>query len=144
MAQVKTYNPKRVIIVYGGVPITGYADGTFISVAPSSDRFSKTVGADGEVARSKSNDNTHEVTITLLSTSLSNSYLSGILTLDKISDAGALPLQIIDLSGGELFFWPQAWIRTPPTADFSKEISERAWVFDTGQAVQEFIGGDVA
>jgi hypothetical protein len=55
-----------------GVPISGYADGTFVQVDPSGDSFAKKVGADGEVARSMSNDNTHTVVITLLQSSLSN------------------------------------------------------------------------
>ena len=139
---VKTYNSKRVIVIFGGVPLKGYADGEFLSLTPS-DRFTKTVGADGEVARGKSNDYTYEISITLLSTSVSNAVLSGFMNVDKATDAGALPFQVIDLSGTTLFFFAQAWIRTPPTTNFSKEITDRTWVLDTGQALQEFVGGDV-
>lgn len=140
---MKTYDPKKVIITFGGVPILGYADGTFVSVTPSNDRFSKAIGADGEVARTKSNDNTHEVTITLIQSSLSNSYLSGILNADRLTNEGVLPLSITDLSGTTLMFWKDAWIRTDPDVEFSKETGERAWVFDTGQAAVNVIGGIV-
>lgn len=143
MGDVKTYDPKFVAVIVGGVPITGFADGTFISVAPASDMFAKVVGADREVARSRSNDDTAEVTITLLQTSLSNDYLSGILTSDKLANAGKVSLQIKDLLGTTLHFFQTAWIKTKPTSEFSKEIGERAWVFDTGQADIENFGGNI-
>jgi hypothetical protein len=141
--QIKSYDPNQVIIIYGGVPISGLADGTFIQVT-NADAWSKKVGADGEVGRSKSNDYTSEVTLTLMQTSSSNNYLSGIVAIDKASNAGALPLQILDLSGTSLHFWPQAWIRKTADAGYSKEIGDRAWVFDTGQPAQNVVGGDVA
>ena len=140
---VKTYNSKRVIIVFGGVPLSGYADGTFLTITPNAERYTKKVGADGEVGRSKSNNNTHEVTLTLLSSSPSNTVLSSFITIDKVTDLGALPLQVIDLSGTTVFFWLQAWLRQPADVEFGKEITERAWTFDTGQATTEIIGGDI-
>lgn len=143
MSLPKTYAPDLVITSVNGVPITGFADGTFISISPAADRFTKTVGADREVARAKSNDNTYEVTITLLSTSLSNDYLTSLLNADKLANAGKFVLQIKDLNGTTLFFWQSAWIKTPPTVEFSKEITERAWVIDTGQADIEYIGGNI-
>ena len=32
---VETYSPKRVELIFGGVPIRGFADGTFISASAS-------------------------------------------------------------------------------------------------------------
>ena len=139
---VKNYDPKRVNVFFGGVPITGFADGSFISVTPSSQYWTKVSGADGEKARAKSNDNSHEVTITLMQTSQSNDYLSGILALDRASNAGKLPLTIVDLSGTTKMNWLNAWIRQPPDVDESKEITERAWVFDTGDIDIEVYGGN--
>ena len=143
MGTVKTYNPKDIVITFGGYPLTGFADGTFLMVAPKNDRFTPVSGADGEAARAKSNDKTYEVTLTLLQTSLSNNYLSGILALDDISNEGKLPLLITDVRGTTLFSFLQAWIRIPPTSEFSKEISNREWIFDTGQADVENIGGNL-
>ena len=130
---VTTYDPKKVIITFGGVPISGFAAGTFLNVTASSERFTKVVGADGEVSRSKSADETHEVTITLKQSSLSNQYLSGIETIDKLTSAGILPLTITDLNGGTLKFWPQAWISTDPELGYAAEQTDREWTFHTGQ-----------
>jgi len=140
---VQTYDPHKVIITFGGIPLTGYADGTFISAKPSADRFTRKVGADGEVGRARGADRTHEVTLTLLQVSPSNDYLSTVLAADALSNAGVLPLQIADLSGTTLQFWDAAWIKTPPSMDDGKEIADRQWVFDTGQIVLENIGGNL-
>jgi len=78
----------------------------------------------------------------LQQTSISNDYLSGVLNLDKLSNTGKLPLMIKDMLGTTLLAWSQAWIKTPPAVDMSKETGERAWVLDTGQIDIENFGGN--
>lgn len=137
----KTYDPKQVVVTFLGVPLQGFADGTFITITPSAERFTKAVGADGEVARGKSNDNTSEVTLTLIQTSESNTYLSSVQLADRTTNAGAGPLSIADLQGQSLFFTESAWIRQEPDVEYAKEVGERAWVFDTGQSASNVVGG---
>lgn len=136
---VKTYNPKKVIVIFGGVPLTGFVDGSFVQVTATSDGFTKRVGADGEIARAQSSDESSEVTITLMHTSLSNAYLSTLKDLDRKGGEGVKPLAITDMSGHAFYFWKEAWIRKAPDTEFSQEITDRAWVFDTGQPSQELI-----
>jgi hypothetical protein len=132
---VGTYDPKKVIITLGGVPIGGYADGTFVQVDPNSETWTRKVGADGEVARALSNDNTHTIQITLMQTSLSNIYLRTVMNADKLTGLGMLPLNIIDLSLGspEEHFWPQAWVSTDPSTGRAKETTDVQWTIHTGQ-----------
>jgi len=131
---VKSYDPKKVIVTFGGVPISGYTDGDFIEVSPNdADGFKKQVGADGEVGRSQSSDDTHNVTITLMQSSMSNQHFSATRAADKLSGKTILPLSITDLNGASLQFWPEAWIKGDPTWGFGKEMKERQWTFDTGQ-----------
>jgi len=131
---VTNYDPKKVIVTYGGVPLGGYAAGTFLETAPNAaDGFTKVVGADGEVLRVQSNDNTHEVTITLLQSSLANQYLSTVRNADKLLGKSILPLSIIDLNGASSAFWPQAWIKGDPTWGYGADPTERQWVISTGQ-----------
>lgn len=140
---VKTYDPKAVIITFKGIPLSGFADGEFVSVVPSSERFTKIVGADGDVSRSKSNDKTHEVSITLQQTSLSNDYLSSQVIADDVANLGKGPLKIADLNGTTVWLWTEAWIRQPPDSAFDKTITERTWVFDTGQVTIENYGSNL-
>jgi hypothetical protein len=139
---VKSYDPKKVVVTFGGVPISGYTDGDFIEVAPNdADGFKKQVGADGEVGRSQSNDNTHSVTITLMQSSMSNAHFHSIRTADKISGRTILPLSITDMNGASLQFWQEAWIKGDPTWGYGKEMKERQWTFDTGQIGEDIKSG---
>jgi hypothetical protein len=130
---VGTYDPKKVIITLGGVPIGGYADGTFVQIDPNGETWTKKVGADGEVARALSNDNTHTIQITLMQTSLSNAYLRTVMNADKLTGLGMLPLSFTDLHSGEAHFWPQAWISTEPPTGRAKETTDVQWTIQTGQ-----------
>jgi hypothetical protein len=139
---VKNYDPKKVVITFGGVPIMGFADGDFVESTPNdAEGYKKQIGADGEVGRSRSNDNTHTVVITLMQSSLSNQYLSGIRTADKLTGKMKLPLSITDLNGISLEFWPEAWLKGDPTWGYGKEMKERQWTFDTGQQAADNKGG---
>jgi hypothetical protein len=128
-----TCDPKKVVITYGGVPIGGFADGTFIDIAPAGEGFTRKVGADGEVMRSMSNNNTHDVTLTLQQSSLTNQYLSTCNQADRLTGLGMLPLSITDINGTTLCFWPQAWVEVPSSWGYATEDTDRAWVFHTGQ-----------
>jgi hypothetical protein len=130
---VMSYDPKKVIVTLGGVPISGYADGTFVQIDPNGETWVKKVGADGEVSRSLSNDNTHTIQLTLGQMSLSNVYLRTVMNADKLTGLGMLPLSIIDLSTAETHFWPQAWVSTTPSLGRAKEETDVQWTIHTGQ-----------
>lgn len=138
---VSTYDPKKVIITFGGVPITGFADGTFISITQENDSWAKKVGADGEVIRARSNDDTCEVTITLQQSSDSNIALSVVQATDRLTGFGMRPLIITDLNGVTIQSWMQAWIKKAPDWEYGKEASDRAWVLSTGQPAVTTYGG---
>ena len=98
-SKIKTYNPKEVIVTCGTHIVTGYADDSFISIEPNGDGITKKTGCDGEIARSISPDNTYKVKLTLLQTSDSNSYFSGMVNLDRDTGNGLFPILIKDLKG---------------------------------------------
>jgi hypothetical protein len=130
---VGTYDPKKVILTLGGVPIGGYADGTFVQIDPNGETWAKKVGADGEVSRSLSNDNTHTIQITLKQMSLSNTYLKTVMNADKLTGLGMLPFSFVDLSTGEAHFWPQTWVSTTPSLGRAREETDMQWTIHTGQ-----------
>lgn len=138
---VRTFDPKMVVITFGIVPISGYAEGTFVNVNRSGDAFTKSKGAGGDVERVNKNQGDFEVTITLQQTAPVNKELSAILAADQVTNAGVFPLTIKDLQGETLFFAPQAWIRKDPEMSEGDELNARAWVFDTGIGAN-LIGGN--
>ena len=84
---LRTYDPKQVVISIGGVPISGYADGTFLLIDRDENAFTKVTGADGTSTRVKSNNRAGSMTLTLKQSSPSNDVLSGFATLDELSNA---------------------------------------------------------
>lgn len=138
---VKTYDPKMVVITFGAVPISGYAEGTFVRVNRSGDAFTKSKGAGGDIERVNRNQGDFEVSVTLQQTSSSNTELSAILAADQATNAGVFPLTIKDMLGNTLFFAPQAWIRKDPEWEDGDELNSREWTFDTGIA-GNLVGGN--
>jgi hypothetical protein len=133
---VKTYDPAKVELVVAGVPISGFASGTFISMARAADAWSKVVGASGEVIRSKSNDRSGTLTLTLLQSSLSNDALSELASLDELSNDGVGPLMIKDLSGRLLLQAESCWVQKVADVNRGSEQENMEWMIaydaDTG------------
>lgn len=136
----KTFDPLKVIVTVDGIPLTGWADGKFISIKPAAAAFTKKVGASGEVARAKSNDLTQEVVLDFIQTSMSNDILSGFAALDKNNGGGQFALSVIEIGTANVLFATNAWVRQDPDWERSKEIGEVSWTLDTDQAVR-FTGG---
>lgn len=140
----KTYDPNEVSLIVGAIPISGYADGSFIECSKESPDFNDVVGADGEVARSKSNDPRWTLTITLLQTSQSNAVLSALRASDLLAGngAGVVPVLIKDNQGTTLMAFANAWIMNPPDVTFDREATERAWELRCIEAAPVVIGGN--
>lgn len=144
MAQVRTYDAKRVVIVIGSHLVSGFAEDTFVSIEPSGEGTQSTAGADGEVGRSLDNNPLHRMALTLQQTSQSNDFLSTLLRRDRASGGGGIvPLEVRDLRGTTLFSASQAWVVQFPTVEFGSTISDREWAIDA-VATDTFIGGNFA
>lgn len=141
-ADFGTYDPKKVIASFGGVELTGYAENAMITISQMGDGIGSVVGCHGDVIRTISPDNRFEITVTLLQSSSSNDYLSGIHARDKSNGDGVLPLIIKDLSGRTTFVDSQAWITKYPDATRTNNAGDGnlEWVFNTAYGTV-FIGG---
>jgi hypothetical protein len=138
---LRTYDPKKVSLSVGGVPLSGYADGSFISVEMSNDAWSKSVGADGQTTRAKSNDKSGTITVTFAQSSASNDYLSSLALLDEKVNLGVRPAHLADVNGTTILMAPFAWVRKLPSSEFSKEVSNREWALDCAD-LNMFVGSN--
>lgn len=129
MSDLRTYDPKKVIVNVSGVPMSGFADGTFVMCERTSDSWSDVAGTDGAISRAKSNDKRGTIMLTFQQTSPSNDVLSGIAALDAEKNAGIVPILISDLSGRTLVESSFSYVRRPPNVEFGKEITNREWTF---------------
>jgi hypothetical protein len=137
-----TYDPKKVIVSFGGVELKGYAESSMITVSPMGDGTSSIVGCHGDVVRTISPDRRSTVTVTLLQSSSSNDYLSLIYARDRSKGDGVLPLIVKDLSGRLTHFDSQAWINNIPEVNRTNNASDgnTEWVFTTADSMP-FVGG---
>ncbi len=137
---LKTYDSNRVSITFAGRSIdAGRADGEFISTEYSAETFSKKVGADGEVTRSKSNDRSATIKLKVMQTSAAHATLMQLhaLSLASVngSDVGAFELR--DLNGNMIERADEAWIEKPPPSAFGKEAVEREWTLACASLIRE-------
>lgn len=140
---VAAYDPAQVGIVVGGSLITGFAPDTFIGIDQNNDSFTLQMGADGDAARSKSNDRSATITLSLLQTSLSNDVLSALHNLDINSPSGdgIGAFQVRDNSGNLLVRAAKCWVRKPPTVEMGREAGVREWTLETDRIDWVNIGG---
>lgn len=137
-----TYDPRLILISFGGVPIVGYADGTFLTVVRNNDMWAEVVGASGETSRGKSNDRSGLATLTLLQTSPSNDIISGFAIQDEVSNVGVKPFLAKDGLGTTTLFSATGYVKKLPDSGYAKEVGSREWTIFLVD-LQVFVGGNI-
>lgn len=137
---MRTFDPKGVLASFANIPISGYADGTFIEVERAEDAYMLTIGAWGEGARARNYNRSGTITFTLLQTSPINDLLSAAALKDELTGAGIGALFIKDIGGATLVSADNAWIKKVPTVSVGKEVETREWVIEC-ESMNIFVGG---
>lgn len=130
MADVKTYDPAKVLVVYAGVTIAGFAQGSFVTLTQAEATFSDGHGVDGEPARWANRNPFSTLTLDLMQSSPSNLLLSGLRNTDEASHAIVAPLLIMDANArppGNTFVSGRAWMTGPPSIVFAGDAQARRW-----------------
>jgi hypothetical protein len=141
--EARSYVSSRVLVLVSGVPVSGLAEDTFVTIAPMSDRVTSAVGADGEIARSINPDRRHTITLALQQTSASNDVLSTLAAADELSDGGSVfPVMVQDLSGRTLAAFSQAWISRMPDIAFGPTSATREWTLEAAAPTLLTVGGN--
>lgn len=120
---------------------TGYADGKFFTSKQKSASFTSKEGTDGRVARAKTNRRLVEATISLLQTSPSNAFLSGLHQLDvnQPNGAGIGSLIMQNLQGTSVIRCTRSWIVTFADVELDRDVTMRTWTLEGPWSVY-FIG----
>lgn len=116
---VTTYDAKDVSVIVNGAFLTGFAEGTFVSWAKDEENYNVTVGAQGDVGRSKVNNPLGTITVTLMQTS------PHCKTLDNYANTGALiPVSVIDKGSSAVNVGGQeCFVKKPADGERSDELS---------------------
>lgn len=140
---MKTYDSNEIIVILGThIVDAGRDNGDFLTFATDADEYTKTVGADGEVVLNRSNDRSINATLTLLKTSLSNDYLSALVSADRLKPGGNTYAFAVRQTGGTTLITAQAKITVTPrsNAAWGPEVGTYQWGFVLANVV-EFYGG---
>jgi hypothetical protein len=143
MPGVKTFDPKQVSVVVGGNIISGWGPDEAISAERNKDAWTLKVGVDGEAARSKSNDKSGRIKLTLLQTSQSNNALSALAAADELSNAGAVPFFLKDNSptGSTTGAALTCWVLKYPAVKYAHDVELREWTLETDD-IELLVGGN--
>lgn len=142
MTTLFNYSPESVqCLIAGLIPITGFVDGTFITVDKDEMPYSSVRMPDGTIARKYNNSQTYTITITLHNGAETNNLLTKMWQVDEITQRGKFPLLIKDQSGSDLLFSTESWIEGIPSLTKSNAIDSRVWVIKSAYA-QINIGGN--
>ena len=142
MTTLFSYIPESVqCLVAGFIPITGFVDGTFITIDKDKMPYVSVEMPDGTMARKYNNSQTYTITITLHNGAESNNLLTKMWQVDEITQRGKFPLLIKDQSGSDLFFSTESWIEFIPSLVKSNSIDARTWIIKSAFAVMN-VGGN--
>lgn len=129
---ITQYDPTKVSIIFGGVPLRGFADGDMVTIEYTNDNRSVHVGTQGEGRHVKSNDLSGIATVRLADYSPSNDALMLIHRADT-----PLPFIVADKStNAGLFFAASAMVQKVPNMVKSNEASMNEWVI-------QFVKGEI-
>jgi len=137
-----TYDPEKALVLVDGVAISGFADGTAITLAYDEPRFSTSVGQGGSVAIARNASKLATLTITLQQTSASNDVLSGLMQAHMTGLKNGIGIvTVLDASGRTAAAATDCYIENMAQIVLGKEITNREWVIKLARA-EIFVGGN--
>lgn len=122
--EAKTYDSQDVAVVVNGVYLTGFSE-DMVGVAKDEENWATTVGAQGDVVRSRVNNKLGTITVTLQATSPQVPYLNGLANSGKL-----VPVSVTyNGSPKETSTATQAYIKKPADREYGNESGDREFEF---------------
>jgi len=124
---MKEYRPADMSVIINGQVISGFAEGTFITVERDEDAYTYAPSTSGEGTRVKNSNKAGKITIVLNQTSPSNQIFSDAVKADELNNNGVFPVLIRDNSGKDVHKSEAAYVVKFPSAQYAKENSTREY-----------------
>lgn len=134
------FDPKKVIVIFDGIIVTGYMGGTFINTARNVESATESVGAGGDVTVVRSQNKTGTSTLTLQAESPTNRLLSAKLLQFEEFGRGIGPFLVKNLLGDTLASDASSWIKKYADIEYADDASGREWVFGH-ESLNMLVGG---
>lgn len=137
---MKNYDSNQVKLTIGNRPInSGRAEGEFVTTEMAAPLNTRTVGADGEVTVSKSNNQSGTLKVKLLQTSDGHRLLSQLYAVAVVTPGTtAMAFELRDIAGG-LLEHGSCWFEQAPPSSYGAVASEREWTFGVDKLTREVV-----
>lgn len=123
---LKSYDIRKLVPLINGIPVQGLGSGSPISIEfPES--WTTQIGAGGAHTRSRNNDSSADLTLSLQQTSLTNQQLNILAELDNLTGNSTFAFLLKDTLGNDLLFAPQAYVTQRPAMSYGKDSGDREW-----------------
>lgn len=124
----KHWNPDLVDHIVGGVAISGFAEDKMSSFEIQGETFVLVKGVDGGFTRSFQPGQWAKWTLSLMSSSKSNDFLSALHEADKLAPgAGIVPCGTNDRNGTGIMASAEAYVEKSPTVNMGNKAEAREW-----------------
>lgn len=124
---MKKYNPKDTTVTMDGIYLTGLGE-DMITFEFDEERFTTTVGAQGDVVMNESNNNLATMTLAIQATSPQYRTI-----LQYVKNGTVFPIWCVNKSIGERCGGTQARFKNPAEVNYGIELEDREFeiqVFD--------------
>lgn len=138
---MREYRPADMSVIIDGQIISGFAEGTFITVERDEDAYTYAPSTSGEGTRVKNANKAGKVTIVLNQSSPSNKVFSDALKADEQNNQGFFPILIRDNSGTDVHKSEAGYISKFPSTQYAKENSTREYVIQC-ENLEMALGGN--
>ncbi len=144
MTTFSQWDPGKCVVSFAGIPITGFANGTFIKIMYSEDAFKVESGAQGDTVRVRSRNQTGTMELTLQASSSCNDLLLAKYQSDRRTGIGYGPILAEDLNGNTTARASRAWIKKVPEVEWATDPSDRTWIIEIADLELEPGGAVIA
>lgn len=135
----KTYDPNNLSVVFGGVPISGFAVDEGLSIERENPLYKSTVDLHGNPTRTKINNDSTKITLTLTHKAYSNNILSNFIEMDRLNNSGVFPVSIKEPGGSTLFACTHAYVLEAPKLGYGADEKNKTWTIQA-HGVTQYIG----
>lgn len=137
------YQPSKVIVTWGGIPILGMDADSIVMCEYSVDAIEMLIGVKGEAAMTVIEDKSGKATCSLLQGSPTNALLTAQCAQSRPRGAPLImrPFIVTNLGGADLAVGPQAAILKVPPLTFKRGQESREWVWLIPEWKKLIVGG---
>lgn len=124
-----SYNPKDFTLLVGGVPVQGgFGPGTYITVTPTAQDFTTTVGVFGDVVVNRSHDRTGTIEVVMLQSATENAIFNALRQAGLATSQAFAPVGLVHVADNAMAVTAKnSWVQTAPTISVADAEPTITW-----------------